>query len=218
MDYQMFLLKTLTTASQIARERFGNVSSARKCGDPNQVVTEADREISSMIIAEIQRTYPSHNILDEEAGIFDNASAYTWVIDPIDGTSNFAQASPLYGCMLGLLKDHEPVAGGFALPAFHEIYTAEKGKGAYCNQQRVQVQDDQELFSALIAYGIEGKQEASKSTRQECELLADILLACGSVHTSGSVFDAARVAKGVYGGFLYRDCKIWDTVAPHLLL
>ena len=218
MDYQMFLLKTLTDASHIARERFGNVSSTRKYGDPNQVITEADREISSMMIAEIQRTYPTHNILDEEAGIFDNASAYTWVIDPIDGTSNFAQASPLYGCMLGLLKEHEPVAGGFALPAFHEIYTAEKGKGAYCNQQRVRVQDDQELLSALIAYGIEGDQEDSNRTRQECELLADILLACGSVHTSGSVFDAAMVAKGVYGGFLYRNCKIWDNVAQHLLL
>ena len=68
----------------------------------------------------------------EEAGIIDKQSHYTWVIDPTDGTSNFAQGSPLYGCMLGLLKDHEPLAGGFALPAFHEIYSAERGKGAYC--------------------------------------------------------------------------------------
>lgn len=218
MDYQMFLLKTLTDASQIARKRFGNVSSTRKFGDPNQVVTEADKEIGSMIITEIQRIYPTHNILDEEAGIFDNSSAYTWVIDPIDGTSNFAQASPLYGCMLGLLKDHEPIAGGFALPAFHEIYTAEKGKGAYCNQQRVRVQDDRELLSALVAYGIERNQEDSNRTRKECELLADIILACGSVYTSGSVFDAAMVAKGVYGGFLYQNCKIWDNVAQHLVL
>ncbi|GCE03534.1 hypothetical protein KDAU_08630 [Dictyobacter aurantiacus] len=56
-----------------------------------------------MMNAEIQRTYPNHNILDEEAGTFDSDSPYTWVINPIDGTSNFGQASPLYGCMLGLL-------------------------------------------------------------------------------------------------------------------
>ena len=109
MGYRIFLMKTLEDAAQIARDRFGKVSSAIKCGDNTQVVTEADTEIGSMIIEAIQQTYPTHNIIDEEAGIVDKQSPYTWVIDPIDGTSNFAQGSPLYGCMLGLLKDHEPL-------------------------------------------------------------------------------------------------------------
>ncbi|EFH84115.1 inositol monophosphatase family protein [Ktedonobacter racemifer] len=218
MDYQLFLMKTLADASQIARDHFGSVTSATKDGDTSQVVTEADIEIGRMISEEIKRTYPTHNILDEETGIVDKHSPYTWVIDPIDGTSNFAQASPLYGCMLGLLKDHEPVAGGFALPAFHEIYTAERGKGAHCNQQRVRVQDQKELLSALVAYGVEGHQEDPNRTRKECELLAEIILACRGVQTSSSVFDAAMVVKGVYGGFLYQNCKIWDNVAQQILL
>ncbi|GHO57140.1 inositol monophosphatase family protein [Ktedonobacter robiniae] len=218
MDYQLFLMRTLADASQIALDHFGSVTPAIKDGDTSQVVTEADIEIGRMISEEIKRTYPTHNILDEEMGIVDKHSPYTWVIDPIDGTSNFAQASPLYGCMLGLLKDHKPIAGGFALPAFHEIYTAERGKGAYCNQQRVRVQDQKELLSALVAYGVEGHQEDPNRTRKECELLAEIVLACRGVQTSSSVFDAAMVAKGVYGGFLYQNCKIWDNVAQQILL
>ena len=218
MDYRMFLMKTLEEASQMARDRFGSVTSVTKFGDNNQVVTEADTEIGSMIIEAIHQTYPTHNIIDEEAGIIDKQSHYTWVIDPIDGTSNFAQGSPLYGCMLGLLKDHEPLAGGFALPAFHEIYSAERGKGAYCNQQRVLVQNDKELLSALVAYGIEGHQEDPSRTRKECELLAEIILSCRSVQTSSSVFDAAMMVKGVYGGFLYQNCKIWDNVAQQIVL
>jgi myo-inositol-1(or 4)-monophosphatase len=111
MDYQMFLIKTLEDAAHMARDRFGKVSSAIKGGDPRQVVTEADTEIGSMMIEAIHQTYPTHNILDEESGIVDKRSPYTWVIDPIDGTSNFAQRSPLYGCMLGLLKENEPLVG-----------------------------------------------------------------------------------------------------------
>lgn len=218
MDFQAFLTKTLENAAQIARDRFGRVSSTIKGGNNKQVVTEADTEIGSMIIAAIQQTYPSHNIIDEEAGIVDRQSPYTWVIDPIDGTSNFAQGSPLYGCMLGLLKDHEPLAGGFALPAFHEIYSAEKGKGACCNQQRVLMQNDQGLRSALVAYGIEGYPEDPDKTRKECQLMAEIALSCRGTQTSSSVFDAAMLAKGVYGGFLYRACKIWDNVAQQIVL
>lgn len=218
MDYQLFLTKTLEKATHIARERFGNVSAATKPGDPTQVVTEVDKEISSMIVAAIQQTYPTHNIIDEETGSIDNHSLYTWVVDPIDGTSNFAQGSPLYGCMLGLLKEHAPIAGGFALPAFHEIYHAERGKGAYCNQQRVLVPQDQELASALVAYGVEGYPEDPDRTRKECELLAEMMLSCRGVHTSSSVFDAGMMAKGAYGGFLYRHGKIWDNVAQQIVL
>jgi myo-inositol-1(or 4)-monophosphatase len=217
-EYRTFIVKMLENASQMARERFGRVSSTTKFGDNNQVVTEADLEIGKTIIEAIYQTYPTHNIIDEEAGIVDNQSPYTWVIDPIDGTSNFAQGSPLYGCMLGLLKEHEAIAGGFALPAFHEIYSAEKGKGAYCNQQRVLVKNDVELLSSLIAYGIDGHQEDPDRTRKECELLAEIILACRSMHASNSVYDAAMVVKGIYGGFLHQNNKIWNNVAQQIVL
>src|SRR6267154_4826812 len=92
-----FLLEMLEQVSHVARQMFGTTTASMKNGDHTQVVTEADIRIGNMISNAIQSTFPSHNIIDEEAGALNNQSPYTWVIDPIDGTSNFAHGSPLYG-------------------------------------------------------------------------------------------------------------------------
>jgi len=94
------------------------------------------------LITKISQAFPEHNIIDEEVGVIDNNSNYTWVIDPIDGTSNFANGVPTYGIMLGLLENNIPIAGGIALPEFSEIYVAEKGTGAFCNGEKVQVSSE----------------------------------------------------------------------------
>jgi myo-inositol-1(or 4)-monophosphatase len=82
----------------------------------------------------------------------------------------------------------------------------------------MQMRNEQELRSVLVAYGIEGHLEDPKRTRKEGELLAELALSCRGVQTSSSVFDAAMLAKGVYGGFLYQTCKIWDNVAQQIVL
>lgn len=218
MDHKKFLTVTLEKVSRIANDMFGKVSATTKPEDHNQVVTEADVEIGRRIIEAIHQVYPEHSIIDEEAGVIDNRSAYTWVIDPIDGTSNFAQGNPMYGIMIGLLKENEPVAGGIALPAFSEIYVAEKGGGSYYNNQRLRVSNDTTLLSALIAYGIDGHRERPNLTRRECALLAEIILNSRSLRASNSVFDAVMVAKGTYGGFLHQTSRIWDNVAQQVLI
>src|SRR5690242_9892420 len=90
MDYQLFLNKS-----------FGNVTGSTKGDDNNQVLTETDVAIGKFLIEKIKQTYPDYNIIDEETGVVDNHSNFTWVIDPIDGTSNFADGVPTYGIMLG---------------------------------------------------------------------------------------------------------------------
>ncbi|HEX6555929.1 MAG TPA: inositol monophosphatase [Ktedonobacteraceae bacterium] len=218
MDCREFLTLTLEKVSQMAIDLFGKVPATLKSEDYNQVVTEADREIGKSIIEAIQQVYPEYNIIDEEAGVIDNESEYTWVIDPIDGTSNFAQGIPMYGIMMGLLKESEPIAGGIALPAFGEIYIAEKGAGAYCNTQKLAVSSETSLPSALIAYGIDGHRETPNVTRRECNLVAEIILHCRNLRMSNSVFDTIMVAKGKYGGFLHQTSRIWDNVAQHVLI
>lgn len=204
--------------SDIARNSFGKVAGTTKGGDNNQVLTETDLEIGKTLIEKIQKEYPEHNIIDEEAGVIDNKSDFTWVIDPIDGTSNFANGIPLYGIMLGLLKDNEPVAGGLALPNFSEIYIANKGNGAYCNGEKISVTRENNLKNSLVAYGIDGHQEKPKFTRDECKLLAEIVLNIRNLRTSNSVFDIAMVAKGKYGAFLNQTSKIWDNVAQQIII
>lgn len=218
MNYTNFISSVLEDAVTIANEKFGKVSGITKGDDNNQVLTEADIMIGKLIIKRIQKAYPHDNIIDEEAGIIDNTSEYTWVVDPIDGTSNFANGVPTYGIMIGLLQKHLPIAGGIALPFFSEIITAEKGAGAFCNGKKIHVTAKENLLDVLGAYGIDGHQENPQMTREEVTLLGELILQMRNLRTSNSVFDIAMVAKGNYGGVLNRTSKIWDNVAVQIII
>ena len=218
MECRGFITEVLQETMLIAKESFGKVSSVVKEGDNNQVLTETDLKIGGIIIERIKKEFPHHSIIDEEAGVIDNHSEYTWVVDPIDGTSNFASGTPMYGIVLGLLKDGAPIAGGFALPSFSEIYVAEKNKGAYCNGKKIQVSQETRLSNVLVAYGIDGHQESPEITREEAKLLAEIILGIRNLRSSGSVFDIAMVARGHYGAGGNRTSKIWDNVAQHIIV
>lgn len=211
--YLDFISQTLQPASQIALEHFGQVTGSTKPGDNNQVLTAADLEIGRFIIDQITEHYPEHNIIDEEAGIIDRGHQLTWVVDPIDGTSNFATGLPTYGIMIGLLDGDKPVAGGISLPSFNELYLAEHGQGATCNGQPIHVSDQPELAKSLVAYGIDGHQEAPERTQQETALLSRIILQIRNLRSTNSAYDMAHVADGKYGAFLNQTTKIWDNVA-----
>jgi myo-inositol-1(or 4)-monophosphatase len=216
--YSSFLQNILEQASWIAGQNFGKVSGYNKSADNNQVLTDTDIEIGKVIIAAIQETYPSHNIIDEEAGVIDKGSQFTWVVDPIDGTSNFANGVPTYGTMVGLLDGATPIAGGLGLPSFQEIFLAEKGQGATCNGEKVRVSEEQTLLKCLVAYGIDGHQEDPQYTFDECHQLAQLVLGIRNLRSSNSVFDITMLAKGKYGAALNRTSKIWDNVAQQILV
>lgn len=213
-QYLSFITQVLEKASEIASQNFENISEVSvKSGDNNQVLTQTDLEIGNMIVAEIQENFSSHNIIDEEAGVIDKKSEFTWVVDPIDGTSNFAEGLPTYGCMVGLLRGDLAIAGGITLPAFSQIYLAEKGRGAYCNGRKISVSGKTELLNSLIAYGIDGHQENPELTTKEVETLGKIILAIRNLRTTNSAYDMAMTTCGKYGLFLNRTTKIWDNVA-----
>lgn len=211
--YLKFISQTLKQAADIANKSFGKVISTNKVGDNNQVLTEADIAIGNYIVSEIKKAFPSHNIIDEEAGVIDNKSNFTWVVDPIDGTSNFAAGLPTYGIMIGLLDKDESVLGGIALPAFDLIYTAQKGQGATCNNKPIRVTQETNPLSVLVAYGIDGHQENPVKTARESRLLGKIILNIRNLRTSNSAYDMAHVADGKYGAYLNQTTKIWDNVA-----
>lgn len=217
-DISKFITVVLKDAASIANNNFGKVSGTVKPDDNNQVLTETDIEIGNLIVSRVKEQYPEWNVIDEEAGVVDNGSNYTWVIDPIDGTSNFANGVHTYGVMMGLLKDDTPVVGGIALPYFNEIYVAEKGKGTFCNGEAVRVSEEGSLLNSLVAYGIDGHQENPILTINETKTLAHIILGIRNLRSSNSVYDNALVAKGKYGASLNQTSKIWDNVAPHIII
>lgn len=219
MNYQEFINTALSKASVIASQNFGSLHQiSTKANDNNQVLTKTDIEIGTLLIKEISRVFPDHNIIDEEAGVIDNGSDFTWVVDPIDGTSNFAEGIPLYGILLGLIEGSIPIAGGMALPGFQKIYSAEKSKGAFCNGNMVHVSNKESLLNSLVAYGIDGHREDPKMTSDECAMLSKIILNIRNLRSSNSAYDSAMVLEGKYGASLNQTSKIWDNVASNVLI
>lgn len=223
MNHLSFIKNALENSSEIAKNYFGNISVETKSGDNNQVLTEADISIGKYIVAEIQKEFPTHNVIDEEAGVIDRNSVYTWVVDPIDGTSNFAAGLPTYGIMIGLLKRDEagtelPIAGGIALPAFNEIYLGGHETLATKNNQPITVSSESETKNILLAYGIDGHQEDPERTKKEAQTLGKIVLAIRNLRTTNSAYDMAHTCDGSYGMYLNQTTKIWDNVAMQAVI
>lgn len=218
MIYHDFLSSVLHQTSKIAKDNYGKVSSTVKVHDPNQVLTETDLAIGKHVIDVITKTYPQHNIVDEEAGVIDKGSEYTWFVDPIDGTSNFANTVPTYATMIGLLKGITPIAGGIALPAFNEIIIAEKGHGAFLNSTRIHVSKKINLLECLIAYGVDSHKENRALTEEDMKLVTELVLRIQNLRSSHSAFDGVMVARGSYGGWLNKSCRIWDNVSLQIVI
>lgn len=219
MKYSSFIQSVLEASAEIANKKFGKVTGVTKAGDTTQVLTETDLAIGKLIIERIKKEYPDYNIIDEEAGVVDNGSEFTWVIDPIDGTSNFASGVPTYGIMIGLLQKDKPIAGGFIIPPTNEIYFAERGKGTLLNGKRVCVTKEEKLSNCLVAYGIDGHIDRPEDTRNQMKTLGEIILHIRNLRGSGSEpIDVGWVASGKYGARLNQCGKIWDVVAPQIIV
>jgi myo-inositol-1(or 4)-monophosphatase len=218
MRYRAFLELHLRAAARTAEGYFGKVSGTVKPGDPNQVLTEADVAIGKQLVAAVRQEYPDHNVIDEEAGVIDRGSVYTWIIDPIEATSNFAAGLPQYGIMIGLLENDTPIAGGVIAPAYNKLYLAEKGQGATCNGEPIRVTTETDLLKMLVSFGIDSHKDNPKRTYLECQVLADIVQASRTMRNSGcEALDPMYVAEGRFGGRVNMSARIWDNVGPQVI-
>lgn len=218
MDYLVFLETELKRAARTAQLYFGKVSGTTKPGDNNQVLTEADLAVGKQLVAAVRSVFPDHNIIDEEAGVIDNGSRHTWVIDPIEATSNFAAGLPQYGIMVGLLEGATPIAGGVIAPAYNKLYLAEKGKGATCNGKPIRVTSASHLNEALLSFSTVVHLDNAETAYRDYKLMADIALASrGTRDNNCEAVDTMYVAEGRYGGRINLVSKIWDNVAPQII-
>lgn len=219
MNYKAFITSVLNEASHIANEKFGKVAGTTKPGESKQVLTEADLVIGKLIVERIKKEYPDYNVIDEEAGVIDNDSEFTWVVDPIEATSNFAAGLPQYGIMIGLLENDKPIAGGIIVPAYKKLYLAEKEKGATCNGMLMHVTNEKDLNNVLIAFSADGHPEDPERTRRDYACLAEIALAARNTRNNNcEAVDTMYVAEGRYGGRINLASKIWDNVAPQIII
>jgi myo-inositol-1(or 4)-monophosphatase len=196
---------------------FGRGVAAAQKSDLSNVVTEADLASERCIVQTIRERHPTHSIIAEETGCDLRDSDFTWVVDPLDGTSNFAAGIPWFGVLIALLRAGEPVVGALHLPVTGDLYCAERGGGAHCNGHRISVTTEPQLSNVLWAWGMDAAA-SDTAALQDSALLARVLQRVRNVRATNSLVDAAYVADGRLGGMVNRSTRVWDIAAPSLIV
>jgi myo-inositol-1(or 4)-monophosphatase len=213
-----FAIETARDAGRLLLEKFGRGIAVSKKGDIN-LVTEADLASEALIIERIKSYYPKHSILAEESGeavVTGSDQAWKWIIDPLDGTTNFAHGYPCWCVTLALEHDGEIVVGVTHDPTRDELFAAERGRGATMNNQPIRVSTAEKLGDALIVtgfpYDIKRRVDFAKH-------LTEFLLNSRGVRRDGSAaIDMAYVACGRFDGFWEEGLNPWDVAAGVLLI
>ena len=210
------VLECATSGGRLLLQHFGRVQSVRVKESQSSVVTEADLASEEHILSIIRRQFPDHNIVAEETGFQDRRSAYTWVVDPLDGTSNFAAGLPWFGVMVSVLERGAPFLGAISLPVENRLYFAERGQGATRNGERVRVTGETRWPHLLCAYGLDASPDAER-VRQQGLLLGSLTRLARNVRATNSLIDFAYTIDGRLGAVVNLNTKIWDIAAPALL-
>ena len=217
------LLNVMTAAAQKAARRltrdFGEVENLQvsKKG-PADFVTIADKMAEETLVRELTKVRPDYGfVLEEGKDIQGKDSSNTWVIDPLDGTTNFLHGIPHFAISIGLMRDGEPFAGVIYNPITDEMFWAEKGQGAFLNGRRLRVSARSELSESLFSTGVPflGMDKDARFL----ERLENVMRVSSGIRRFGSAaLDLAYVAAARYDGFWECGLKPWDMAAGIVLV
>jgi myo-inositol-1(or 4)-monophosphatase len=213
-----FAMQTAREAGQILLDKFGRKINISKKGDTN-LVTEADLASEKFIIERIRSHYPKHSILAEESGaavIAGGASLWKWIVDPLDGTTNFAHGYPCFCVTIALEHEGKIVVGATYDPTRDEMFSAERGNGVSLNNKRVRVSETEKLDQALLVTGFPyDVSERDNFARH----FTDLILKSRGIRRDGSAaIDMAYVACGRFDGFWEEGLNPWDVAAGVLFV
>lgn len=182
---------------------------------PNDFVTQVDELSQEIIIETIQKSYPQHAIIAEETNALQTReSEYTWVIDPIDGTTNFIRGLPHFCISIGIMKKDQVEFGVIYDPVRQELFTATRGQGAFVNSRRMRVSNTKKLSESVLATGF--PNQINESTQK---MLGAFLTGCMDMRATGSAaLDLAYVAAGRLDGYWESGLQIWDIAAGALMV
>lgn len=218
----MYMLNTAIEAAREAgkllRDGVGKIKSIeRKFGEATNLVTEFDKKAEALIIAKIHERFPSHDILAEESGSHAIDSEYRWVIDPLDGTTNYAHSLPLFSVSIAVEHMGEIVAGVVYDPSADELFTAEKGKGAFCNGTRLHVSTAESLIDSLLVTGF--PYTIRENPGRIIDHFNNFLMEAQGIRRLGSAaIDLAYIAAGRLDGYWEMTLFPWDKAAGVLLV
>lgn len=183
----------------------------------NDYVSSVDKKAEQEIIQTILKAFPTHNIMGEESGLNNQNSEFTWIIDPIDGTTNFLHGHPQYSISIAVKEGNKIVCGVIFDPNRNDIYTAELGKGAKLNDARIRVSKTANLADSLLATGFP-TYDMSYLDKYLSIFKTMIQTTAGQRRLGSAALDLAYVAAGYVDGFWEFNLKPWDIAAGYLLV
>jgi len=213
------MVKVCRKAAKILIRDFGEIENLQvSLKGPGNFVTASDIKVEKILVEELQKARPTYSILSEEIGEINNDESFKWIIDPIDGTSNFLHGIPHFAISIGLEHDKEIICGIIYDPIKDEMFTAEKGNGAYVNNKRMRVSSRSKLKDCIIFTG--GPRQNPKDKELffvEYKNFSSIVKT--PIRKMGSAsLDIAYVAAGRCDGFWQRNLNYWDYAAGIILV
>ena len=203
-------------AGAVLMNGYGNVRHIRQKGVID-LVTEFDKKSEELIISFIQQEFPDHSILAEESGRHETISEYRWLIDPLDGTTNFAHGIPIFSVSIGLLRNNVPLVGVVYDPFRDEMFSAELGHGATLNNQPIHVSLQADLGQAVISTGF--PYDVRTNPRNNLAQFAQFQLRTQAVrHLGSAALDCTWTAMGRLDGYWEFGIQPWDIGAGALVV
>jgi myo-inositol-1(or 4)-monophosphatase len=198
---------------------FGEVQNLQvSLKGPGDYVSQADRKAEDIIFAELSKARPGYGFLMEERGaVFGDDDQHRWIVDPLDGTTNFLHGIPMFSISIALERQGQIVAGVIYNPALDELYTAERGGGAYVNDRRLRVAARNKLTDAVIGCGVPhlGRGHHGNFLIELRNVMAEV---AGIRRMGSAALDLAYVAAGRMDGFWEANLSAWDIAAGLLMV
>lgn len=202
-------------AGRILNDHFGHLTQVDKKGDID-LVTAADLASEKAVLAVIREAFPEHALLAEESGASATDSDFTWIVDPLDGTTNFVHGLPIFAVSIACRHMKEIVLGVVFNPVSGELFCAVRGQGATLNERRITVSQTSALRESLLVtgfpYDLNGKSHALLKRFHNCMMASRGIRRLGS-----AALDLCCIACGRFDGFWEESLKPWDTAAGVLI-
>lgn len=215
-EMKRVVLASLKESGKILMEGFGKDLDICVKENIHSIVTKTDTEAEKRIMSIIRKDFPEHRILAEESGRTGQESEYTWVIDPLDGTTNYSMSNPVFNTTVGVAKGDEMIMGGVYAPVTKELFFAERGKGSFLNGKRIRISEEGNLSRLVLLYCHGNDLE---SIKRSSAIYADLKLKSRDTKRMGSAaLELSYVAAGRAGCFIAPGTSPWDAAAGSLLV
>ena len=209
------MLKAARDAGKVILKHYGNAGKL-KFKEPRSLLTKVDLLSEKAILDAIRKKYPHHNFLTEESGSIKNGSEYTWIIDPIDGTTNFVAKIPQFAVSIALAHNDEILMGAVYNPCTNEMFFAEKGKGSYLNNKKLYVSKKNKLKDCIFGFSLPNEVGIGKKTLSILE--KNFGMFRGLRNFGSAALNLCYVADKRFDLYFSLSLKSWDVAAAKLVV